>query len=160
MVHRSRGRRQEARSKRNYLLFFGVPEQAEDCPRIIEDIIKNKLGLIGRDTKIQRAHRLGKKMNNNIGHQRSRPRPIIVAFLDYRDREAVRSARSKLRIGEDYPMPVRRARESLSEELKAIKNSGKRATIAYPARLIVEGRPVKSVDVVDMAAPQSVPRHS
>ncbi len=81
---------------------------------------------------------------------------MIVAFLDYQDREAVRSKRSKLpatvSMAEDFPLPIRRARESLLPELKEIKNSGKRATIAYPAKLIVEGKLVKEIDVLKHAS--------
>ena len=145
---------QEARSRRNNLLFFGIQEnEDENCSALIGDLIKHELKLGQREIPLQRAHRLGpRRANNTVGQGRSRPRPIIVAFLDHRDREAVRSARFDLRpphsIAEDFPVQIRRARETLLPELREIKNTGKRATIAYPARLIVEGKVVREASVL------------
>ncbi len=145
---------QEARSRRNNLLFFNVPEtENEDCTNVVTKIIKEKLGLSQRSFPIQRAHRLGPvRSRGHIGQGRSRPRPIIVNFLDFRDREAVRSARYKLtaplNIAEDFPTPIRRARESLLPELKELKNKGKKATIAYPAKLISDGKVVREANVL------------
>ncbi len=144
---------QEARSRRNNLLFFNVPEsENENCMDVVSKIIKDKLGLTQR-IPLQRAHRLGPvKSQGQIGHSRSRPRPIIINFLDFRDREAVRSARYKLSaplsVAEDFPAPIRKARESLLPELKELKNKGKRATIAYPAKLICEGKVVREANVM------------
>ncbi len=102
---------QEARSRRNNLLFFGVPEkEREVCADVIDDVIKKDLKLGNKRFPIQRAHRLGApKRPGTI----SRPRPIIVNFVDYKDKEEIRSARQNLRrpmgIGEDFPIEVRKA---------------------------------------------------
>ena len=105
-----------------------------------------------RKYPLQRAHRLGApKPRNNIGNGRQKPRPIIVNFLDFQDREAVRFARKNLpasvSVNEDFPKEIRDARKSLMPQLKELKNQNKNVTIAYPARLISEGKVVKEVKV-------------
>ena len=147
---------QEARSRRNNLLFFGVPEQeGESCSDRIQGLIRTEMGITDRKPVLQRAHRLGPVRHGRIGQKSTKPRPIIVNFLDHTDREAVRAARFKLRppmgVNEDFPVEVRKARESLLPELRELKNRNKRATIAYPARLISEGQVVKEVNVLDFA---------
>ncbi len=142
----------EARSRRNNLLFYGIPEeQGEDCFRSAEKFIKNELK-ISQPVVLQRAHRLGKPTPPNaIGQRVSQPRPIIVNFMDFRQRESVRAARIQLRhpfgISEDFPWEVRKARESLQPELREMKRNNKRGAIVWPARLLCEGQIVKEVDV-------------
>ena len=143
---------QEARSRRQNLLFFGVAEkEGENCTKIIEDII-GKLNVSTRKNPLQRAHRHGApKSRNDIGHGKKNPRPIIVNFLDFQDKEAVRLARKKLAapisISEDFPFEIREARKKLLPELKELKNKNKNAFIAYPARLICDGQLVNEIKV-------------
>ena len=146
---------QEARSRRNNLLFFGVQEkEGEQCTAEIKKIIQNDLKLNPADMLIQRAHRLGApKSKNTIGQSSNRPRPIIVNFSSYNEKEEIRAARHKLRrplgISEDFPLPIRKARDSLVPELLELKNRGKKATILYPARLMSEGKIVHEEDPVN-----------
>ena len=146
---------QEARSRRNNLLFFGVQEkEGEHCTAEVKNIIKNELKLNPAGMLIQRAHRLGgPKTKNAIGQSTNRPRPIIVNFLNYNDKEEIRAARHKLRrplgISEDFPLPIKKARDSLVPELLELKNRGKKATILYPARLMSEGKIVRVEDPVN-----------
>ena len=137
----------EARGRRNNLLFFGLQEEkGEDCFKKVKQMIKNDMG-IKKDMPLIRCHRLGP-----LREHTKQPRPIITAFLDFRDKETVRMARSQLShpkgVGEDFPLPIRKARESLRPELAELKKSGRRATIAYPARLIDEGKVVKTADIL------------
>ena len=143
----------EARSKRNNLLFFGVKESdKEDVNSIVQNIIKKDLGLTG-SFPLQRAHRFGVVWRNHIGKSADRPRPIIVNFLDYRDKETVRRASFKLKqpvsLQEDLPEAVRKARRVLMPELIELKNKGKRATLAYPAKLISDGQFVRAESVAN-----------
>ena len=143
----------EARSRRDNLLFFGVKEvEREDVSRVVSDIIRKDLGLDG-DFPLQRAHRLGAPRRNHIGQHAKRPRPIIVNFLDHRDKETVRSAKFKLKaplsIQEDFPEEIRRARASLVPEQKELRNQGKKTTIAYPARLIADGKIVREAKILN-----------
>ena len=144
----------EARSRRNNLLFFGIPEAAdEDCTVKILDFVKQKLD-IKEPVVIQRAHRLGApKQRTNIGNKSERPRPIIVNFLDFRQRELVRSQRVKLDssfgVGEDQLKSIRLAKATLVPEMMEMKKSKKRAAIIWPAKLLVDGQIVKVVDPTD-----------
>ena len=157
---------QEARSRRNNLLFFNVAESAEgereDCGRVIRDLI-SKLGVTDRELPMQRAHRLGPRPRHNIGRGKPFPRPIIVNFLDFQDKELVRRSSGDLgtagvpgkrvTVSEDFPIQIRKARETLVNEMKECKRAGKKATIAYPARLVVDGEVVRVAPVVS-ARPQ------
>ena len=142
----------EARNRRNNLLFFGIREEkGEDCFRSAEDFIKNELK-ISQPVVLQRAHRLGKPTPPNaIGQRVSQPRPIILNFLDFRQREIVWASRFQLRhpfgISEDFPWEVRKARESLQPELREMKRNNKKCAIVWPARLLCEGQIVKEVDI-------------
>ena len=146
---------QEARSRRNNLLFFGAAEKSgEQCADVIRDIVGKELKLDPAGLSIQRAHRLGApRPSNAVGQSTSRPRPIIVNFSNFNDRERIWSVRHKLRrplgISEDFPLEVRKARDSLIPELKELKNRNKKASIAYPARLVSEGKVVREVNVID-----------
>ena len=125
----------EARSRRNNLLFFNVPESdgRENCFDILSGVIKTEFGQRG-EFPMHRAHRLGAPRRNAIGRKAQAPRPIIVAFVDHRDRETVRRVRFKLKsrisVAEDFPAPIRRARETLLPELRAAKEAKHQATIA------------------------------
>ncbi|MEW8548271.1 MAG: hypothetical protein AB2693_32605, partial [Candidatus Thiodiazotropha sp.] len=87
----------------------------------------------------ERAHRLG-RFNAARG-----PRPIIVAFSFFKDTEDILSAARSLRgtpygISRDFPPEITKARQVLWPQFKeARENPLNRVTIAYPAKLIVNG---------------------
>ncbi len=142
----------EARSRRSNLIFHGIKEQDnENCVKVVEDFIKTDMG-ISEPVIIQRAHRLGRPLpKNSVGRKASQPRPMIVNMLDYRQREAVRAARTCLKhplgVSEDLPFEIRKARESLLPELKELRRQNKRCSIVWPARLLCEGEIVAEKDV-------------
>ena len=146
----------ESRMRRGNLIFHGIKEEkSENCTKTINHFLKNILK-VNEPVAIQRAHRLGKPAPlNSVGQRATRPRPIIVNFLDYRQREAIRSARGKLShpygISEDLPFEVRKARETLTPELRELKQRGKNCSIVWPARLLCEGKVEKEVDVTKFA---------
>ena len=146
----------EARSRRNNLLFYGIPEEKEeDCTRSVNIFFRKELN-IHETVALQRAHRLGRPTPaNSIGHRAGKPRPIIVNFLDFRQRETIRAARFKLKqpygIAEDLPIEVRKARESLVPELKELKQQGKKCSIVWPARLISENKIANEIDVSNVS---------
>ena len=122
---------QEAMARRNNLLFFGVEEkEGENCVKIVSEIVQD-LGISDREFPMQIAYRLRPpSRNNEISQRVSCPRPIIVKFVDFRDKEAVRYARHKLRkpisVLEDFPIEIREARKSLEPELREmIQTTGK-----------------------------------
>ena len=78
------------RSRRNNLVFYNIPENAEkgDCISFIQDFISQHMGLetVCGHVELERAHRTPSKMSAATG---KRPRPIHVAFLRYTDKMKV-----------------------------------------------------------------------
>ena len=78
----------EDRSRRNNLRFSGFTEKAEGAERweesenLIRDFIEENLEMESKDITIERAHRIGSRING-------KNRPIIVKFLNYKDKGAV-----------------------------------------------------------------------
>ena len=78
-------------SRRNCLVITGIEEaKGENTDEIVKDFAKNKLDVIGKDTDIDRTHRLGK-------HRIGKYRPIIAKFTNYRARHKVIKERRKLK---------------------------------------------------------------
>ena len=76
---------------------------------------------LDRDVDISRVHRLGPYQPG-----RSTPRPIIVRFLSYPDRESVWSNRSTLKgtriwLSEDFPNEIDKRRQKLMPYLRAAR---------------------------------------
>ena len=89
----------EDRSRRNNLVFFGVPEsdnpREENCDREICEILKNYNIIDKNDAHaglLERAHRLGKMKPDQI-----RPRPIIVCCGSFKDKEYILHNANKLK---------------------------------------------------------------
>ena len=131
----------EARSRRRNLLFKGITEygQVENCFDLVRDFIADRLHIYD-DMYLERAHRLGRLKPNQ-----TKPRPIIVAFRDYYDTELILQAvdqlkGSKYSVCRDYPKEITEARNKIWPHYrKARENSANKASIRYPARLIVNG---------------------
>lgn len=149
----SRAVDQEARSRRNNLIFTGLEENHdENCEEIIRSFMQDKLNLDTEfisSVQFHRVHRLGKNVTPD--HNR-KPRPVIAGFVLHQDREKVRKlgrqlANKPFSMFEDFPREIREARQQLLPELKQLKSQGKRATIVYPAKLIAEGRLVKEIKI-------------
>ena len=78
----------EDRSRRNNVVFFNIPEEAEEnCDSIIMNLLTSR-GFFESDytLELDRSHRLGKKKPDSDS---SRPRPIIVRFSFYKDKDHV-----------------------------------------------------------------------
>ena len=103
----------EDRSRRNNLVFFNIPEKdvmqrgeqnVEDCEKIILDILeRTNFFSPDYDIAIDRAHRLGRRTNNS----NDRPRPIIVRFTYFKDKnDIIRNARklkgTNVNVSEDF----------------------------------------------------------
>ena len=84
-----------------------------------------------------------------------KPRPIIVCFSEYKEKEHVRSKRFDLQkpfgISEDLPIEIREARKHLQSKLETEKRNGKKAAIIYPCRLISDGQIIESIDVAEFS---------
>ena len=117
---------QECQSRRNNLLFDGIPESKDketwaDCEKLIIDIIVKKMGISADGLVIERAHRIGQQVPNKT-------RTVIAKFLSYKAREAVWNKRSQLkqtdiRVSEDFPNDIINERRILYPIFKAAKNN-------------------------------------
>lgn len=101
-------------SRRNNLLFCGVEgeekETWEESEARVISLWAEKLPVTVNPSSIERAHRMGQP--------KDKPRPIIVKFALFKDKQRVLSAASKLKgtkisITEHYSKNVRQEREKL-----------------------------------------------
>lgn len=135
----------EARSRRNNLIFFNMPEnEDENVSEKLRALFRDKLD-IEDPVAIQRAHRLGHRKQPPDG----KPRPVIACLRDYPDVDLIisRSGRLKgtrLGVSRDYPEEIRRARARLQADRRQARQDGKHAIIAYPAKLVVDGTVVRN----------------
>lgn len=150
----------EAQSRRDNLKFHGIKEDRgetwEQSEGKVREYLSAELNMDVRDMKIERAHRLP---------SRSSPRPLIVKFSHFKDRELVlknyREHRKNLqgaatengehvdadadgraehvRVSEDFPMRVTKARTNLFPFLKSCHANDKEAFLRYDM-LVVEGQ--------------------
>ncbi|XP_050023164.1 uncharacterized protein [Dermacentor andersoni] len=105
----------ENRTRRNNLVFYGLPETTPESYAQSEQLIikhcREHLDIHIDTKEIERAHRLGR-------HSNDKPRPIITKFTFFKTKETVLSSARKLKgtnysIGEDFSRAVRIARSQL-----------------------------------------------
>ena len=120
---------QERRSRKYNLLLYGVSEGTnEDVDSVIRDVFQNKLKIDEKSVKgmlIANAHRVPRR--SDVNNQPGVPDPIIVKFVQMRDREKVYNARKNLEKGSKVSV-----RTDLPSVLK--KKRGELAYIAYNMR--------------------------
>ena len=114
----------EDRSRRNNLVFFGIPEgneegnNTEDCDVLLTNILK-RTGIVHDSvgSLFDRAHRLGvKKLNQE------RPRPIIVRVTFYKDKVHCLKNAFKLR-GSGYGMSEDFSKATLNIQNQLVSNA-------------------------------------
>lgn len=137
----------QSQSMRNNLLFSGLAEAQQEVPRQTEGMLRefmvDKLEIAQElvdQIVLERVHRVGQNV-------RGGPRSIVAKFSLFKDRETVRKLRSKLNgtkfyINEQFPKEVVEKRKKLLPRMKAAKNDGKQAWIAYD-KLYIDGVVVK-----------------
>ena len=150
---------QEARSRRKNLVFFGLKEEDNEdqhaCKKKIYELAREKCK-VDKEIIIERAHRLGTERQDS----KSKPRPIIACFVDYNDKMLVKEGRKHfdkvkdkdLGIADDLPGPIRDAQKLLLPELKQAKLETKEAFIRFPAKLVINGKVVRSINPLDLDA--------
>ena len=90
--------------------------------------MQNELDISEADTiEFQRIHRIGR-----LNPSQDKPRPIIVRFLRYSDRELVMSRAKKLKgkgfgISADLPRDIVKRRKELTPKFKKAKEDGQSA---------------------------------
>ena len=115
------------------LVFYGVKESGGDnCEQLVVDVCTDVLGLPeAQHFMIERAHRIGTEYRNS-----SKPRPIVVKFIHFKDRERVRQKtfetgmseklkELKLGIGVQWPKQVKDARKELRPIMLREKERGR-----------------------------------
>ena len=119
----------EARSMRENLMFYGIPEEGEkeNCEAKVKQVITDILHMESVDGIIfDRAHRVGQKSAST--------RPIVVKFHYYTQREKVRQTAfgvadelkaAKLGVGAQIPKNIRDARKPLYPAMKKAKEKEK-----------------------------------
>ena len=146
----------EDQSRRNNLKFYGVPDTGawetwEQSEAHIRDILSEQMNVPNAaNIAITRAHRLSKSTSNkNYKKQENEPRPIIVKFDIFKDRQAILMASNKLSetpfsISEDFCARTNKYRSDiLKPKMDAARASGKYAVMRH-RRLIIKDRIVKS----------------
>ena len=120
---------QEARSKRNNLLLFGLKrdenESAQASENKVKTLIKEKLGMT-EEIVFDRVHRVGGKPDA----------PLIARCTFYKDKINVLKNKGKLNgtgfyIKEDFPTNVRDIRKKLNELVKGNREKGEKVKIVY-----------------------------
>ena len=134
----------ENQSRRNNLRVDGIPEAPTETWEVTEAALRcsiiQDLGVPLAQVeaiKIERAHRTGRRIAN-------KPRPIVVKFLSYKDRELVlKKARSikprGVKFREDFSSRIIDARIAQQAELLRQRSLGKIAYFSYD-KLIVHDR--------------------
>ncbi|XP_065296942.1 uncharacterized protein [Dermacentor albipictus] len=111
----------EDRSRRDNLIFFGIPDTSSETwaesEEHVRKILSEKLDLSFPDEGIHRAHRLGSYVSEKC-------RPIIVKFGSSKLRDKIISQRtkfknSKVSFSEDFSRATRQSRKKLSDFGKA-----------------------------------------
>lgn len=114
---------------RENLVFYGIQEEpSENCEALVKTMIQTELGMDPTNMTFDRVHRLG--VNN-----KPKPRPMVVKFHSYNDKERVRSKamdptiRTKLKdkrlgIGPQTPQIYRDARKAFFPIAKQEQDRG------------------------------------
>ncbi|XP_077485296.1 uncharacterized protein LOC144095427 [Amblyomma americanum] len=125
----------ENRSRRSNLIIYGVKEQGDETTDTLHETVTKTVfeDILGPPaTDIERIHRLGRPSKDN----ETRPRPIILKFLDYRDKLSILKQCSKLKdsgyfIGEDFSLAVRNVRKKLWDRTKEHCDRKEKASLVY-----------------------------
>lgn len=129
----------EGQSRRNNVIIDGIKESEgekwSDSEDKVRKLLKEKLKLDPLKIEIERAHRTGRIPSS------TRPRPIVVKFLRFKDKLEVLSNAKALKgtniyINEDFPEAVRLKRKELLPAMKAAREKGDIAYLRYD-KLIV-----------------------
>ena len=131
----------DARDRQRNLIFYGINEtEKEDTVLTVKNFIKNELK-ISESVSLGTCKRVGApKKKDEVGRKTNSPRPIVATFNDLKEKENVKMKSSSLKTpygcSQDLPLPVRKARKSLSAEFKILRDQKKNVAIMYPARIV------------------------
>ena len=147
----------EDQSRRNNIKFFGIEqtkewETWEDSENLIRELMKSKLKLSNADDiRITRAHRLAKGSKQ----KKDDPRPLIVKFDFFSDRQAVLRASSLLKpfnifVSEDFCTRTSDYRNNvLKPQMLAARDAGKYAVMRHRKLIVKEKQDKPNSDLTD-----------
>lgn len=136
---------QENQSRRNNLIFKGIPTQAnetwEQTENIVKEFLYDKLGITCSELDIERAHRLNKFKGND--------KPIVVKFTFYKLRQRIMKEKKKLKgthfsISEDFSDRVLQERKNLLPRMKIERDAGKIAYLSFNKLKVSDGNLTKT----------------
>jgi len=143
----------EARSRRNTLMFFGIPDQAgetwEQTERKVKEVLKER-GM-PHDARMERCHRDLKPYREGY------TRHVRAMFSFFKDKEEVlrsrrRLAGTRIRIDEDLPYEMRRRRDRLRDYAMPICIQRRlRMQLKYPFKEVSIGNETLSFEQVGNA---------
>jgi hypothetical protein len=135
----------QARSMRDNLVFFNIPEysgpRTEDVEETVRAFIKDSMKMpVDQcdNLRFERVHRSGPLFGLN------RPRKIIAKFSSYKQKEEVRKLGKNLKdsnfyVHEQFPPAIIEQRRKLFPVMKAARLEGKRANVVYN-KLYIDGK--------------------
>ena len=88
--------RRPGESRRNCILFHGVPETTKDTGEAVLNSCSTKLGMNLSREQIDRSHRLGNRQSSSDDRPR-KPRPIVVKFISYETRRVIFTSKRKFK---------------------------------------------------------------
>ena len=161
----------EARSMRANLLFFGIEESAEnirdrsyreDTETLLKRFIADEItfpegeNLDPYDIKFERVHRLGRPKFDQNGRL-LRPRPVVAAFSNFKERETVWRASSTIKdrthsVREQFPAEIEERRKTLYPFLKSAKSMPFSDAKLVRDKLIVNGTTYTHKDVAETSS--------
>ena len=136
----------ENRSRRNNLVFYGIPEKADLPTLSIMNEVFDFVGIQQKDLGIERCHRTPSHTTSSRQELENKPRMIHICFASFQMKEVVRQEcvkkfRStnfngkKLFVSDDYSKKVLQQRKNKKDEFQRLKNEGKKPFYIFPARL-------------------------
>ena len=143
----------EARSRRNNLIFYNIPESPDETDIECEQTLVTNMGMrdIVNEVRFERVLRLGRRRPGVAPNgQPWRPRPIIAGFCFDKQKQSILTNSKMLKgtdfsISQDYPAEIRSARSALWDQFRKARREKLKATIAYPAKLVVENEVVRDM---------------
>ena len=158
----------EARSMQCNLLFFGIGERAENIRNktfreptevLVKDFMRNEMvfeqeNYLDPDAiEFDRIHRLGKPKFDRQGRL-LRPRPIVAAFKNYRERECVRRAASTIQnrqfsVREQFPTELEERRKKLYPFMQSAKRDTNNDVKLVRDKLIINGKTYTHTDILE-----------
>lgn len=112
----------ECQNKKNNLILNGVKEdEKEDIIKKVKEILSQTMKIDITNMVLDKTYRKGKPNNSN-------PRPIVIEFQNYKDREVVWRKKANLRgssfiLNEDFPIEITQNRKTLWPIFMAAKDT-------------------------------------